>query len=350
MLSTYGWFHGITSLGVLIIYLYFGSFFIYKSKKTDAKLLFYLGIMIIITGLINLRITSDFLTILITGKNSNYSYFFHFILGWIWAPIAGGIGLYIATELLIPKKKWYVLSIYSFLLILLFIVWMYDPASNVVIIYPKNSGEELVESEIIIGSPSSIIIFIMLPITIGFGGFGNLIKSFQSKGILRKKFLSLSIAWFLTHTFVVLEAFAPLGFSILFKFGFIISLWFFYYGLREEPESIEIITEKEIQVQDGLFIIRKRPTMITEEEVSISKEKKICLVCKGKISGYDVYICPGCDTLYCEKCAHAIETLENACWVCNEPIDKSKPVKITKYTEKKKDIEPVKRSHINSND
>ncbi len=41
-----------------------------------------------------------------------------------------------------------------------------------------------------------------------------------------------------------------------------------------------------------------KPKKITEEEVSVSKEKKICLVCKSKISGLN-FICSDCGTFYC---------------------------------------------------
>jgi len=57
------------------------------------------------------------------------------------------------------------------------------------------------------------------------------------------------------------------------------------------------------------------------------------LVCKGKASGFNIYLCPNCDSLYCNKCAEALSELENACWVCNGPIDDSKPVKIMKSEE-----------------
>ncbi|NVM16343.1 MAG: hypothetical protein HWN80_01400 [Candidatus Lokiarchaeota archaeon] len=36
------------------------------------------------------------------------------------------------------------------------------------------------------------------------------------------------------------------------------------------------------------------------------------------------FICPECETFYCENCAKAIIDLENACWACNEPLDASK--------------------------
>ncbi len=63
-----------------------------------------------------------------------------------------------------------------------------------------------------------------------------------------------------------------------------------------------------------------------EEEVSVFRDKKVCLVCKGEPSGFNVFICPECDSIYCDKCARALSDLENICWVCESPLDKSKPV------------------------
>ena len=74
------------------------------------------------------------------------------------------------------------------------------------------------------------------------------------------------------------------------------------------------------------FVLYTRPNRITEEEVISHIEKKICLVCKNKILKF-TYICPECEIFYCMNCAQAIANLENVCWVCNTPIDESKPVK-----------------------
>ena len=71
----------------------------------------------------------------------------------------------------------------------------------------------------------------------------------------------------------------------------------------------------------------KTPQKITEEEVTYYKERKICLVCKGNIKGFNNYICPKCEVLYCENCARTLIDLENACWACESPLDKSKPSK-----------------------
>ena len=67
-----------------------------------------------------------------------------------------------------------------------------------------------------------------------------------------------------------------------------------------------------------------RPQKLTEEEVSISIERKICLVCKGEVSR-NIYICPECKTFYCRKCSESLIMMENACWVCNSPFDVSLP-------------------------
>jgi len=75
-----------------------------------------------------------------------------------------------------------------------------------------------------------------------------------------------------------------------------------------------------------------KPKNITEEEVTFHREKKICLVCKGKVGGF-MYMCSKCSALYCGNCAQSLIQLEKACWACNEAIDKSKPVKLEKEEE-----------------
>ncbi len=66
-------------------------------------------------------------------------------------------------------------------------------------------------------------------------------------------------------------------------------------------------------------------SQITEEKVAISKEKKICLVCRGEVFGFS-YACK-CGANYCENCARALINLENVCWACDVSIDYSKPSK-----------------------
>ncbi|MHA2186283.1 MAG: hypothetical protein ACXAAI_14915 [Promethearchaeota archaeon] len=329
LLSDEGWLTGIASITVVVIYYYFGLLFMYKSKKYNAKRLFQLSIMILLTGSFYIRRSIEFFNVILTGRNPYFSPSLEFILGLIWAPLSGAVSLVISTSLLIPKKKNYILIVFLCLLVTLFTVWILDPVNNVKIEYPTIPGEELTDINIVIGSPSGNLIILMMLFPLSFGGVGTLIKGIQSEGIIRRKFLFISIAWWLATIVVVLEAFTFSILTILYKIGLLISLGLNYYGLKEAPERLEERpTEKEILIKDGLFRIRKRPDHITEEEVSISKEKKICLICKGKLSGYNIFVCPYCDAFYCENCARALESLENACWVCNEPIDKAKPVRL----------------------
>jgi len=95
-----------------------------------------------------------------------------------------------------------------------------------------------------------------------------------------------------------------------------------YYTLKFiKPE---MILEKDEEPKDVLAAFR-RSKEITEEEITISKERGICVVCKGKLER-KMYICPSCNTFYCNNCSESLAELENMCWVCNTPFDKSKPV------------------------
>jgi hypothetical protein len=90
-------------------------------------------------------------------------------------------------------------------------------------------------------------------------------------------------------------------------------------------------------------LIQKRTiftVQVSEEKIAVSKEKKICLVCKGEVIGFS-YICK-CGANYCENCARALTNLENVCWACELPIDYSKPSK--PYKEEKARVQIGEKS------
>ena len=155
---------------------------------------------------------------------------------------------------------------------------------------------------------------------------GLLIKGTISVGVIRKKIFLLVIGLFLGLTCGILDTFTFPGIVIIFiRSGIIFSILFLYLGLREESaEPKKKSVKKKVEIEDGLFRLTKRPDQITEEEIMFHKEKKICLVCKGKVPKL-LYMCPDCDALYCVKCSEALSEAENACWVCNASIDDSKP-------------------------
>jgi len=115
------------------------------------------------------------------------------------------------------------------------------------------------------------------------------------------------------------------------------------------------LREKEISLSDRMklagmneqmeHLLRNRESLTTqvkEKQITVFKERKICTVCKGDILGF-MYTCK-CDALYCDKCIQAITELENICWVCNAPIDVTKPIK--PYKQEEVGIEDIiKKNH-----
>ena len=105
VLSFAGWMNGISCAGVVISGFVLGMFFIYKSKKTNAKLLFYMGLATILAGLTWVGNVVDFIAILLTSRNLDNSYGLRSILGFMWAPPAYFIMIYIGLELLMEEKR-----------------------------------------------------------------------------------------------------------------------------------------------------------------------------------------------------------------------------------------------------
>ena len=124
--------------------------------------------------------------------------------------------------------------------------------------------------------------------------------------------------------------------------------------LRNQTSMWEQLKESDISLTERIKLagldkqidqlLQKHLTLtsqIKEETVTILKDRKICLVCKGDVLGF-MFTC-SCDTIYCENCARALTELENVCWVCDTPIDIAKPTK--PYKEEKLDeIDIVKKT------
>ncbi|MFX1572331.1 MAG: RING finger protein [Promethearchaeota archaeon] len=287
----------------------------------------------------------DFITILLTNKNVDNSYGLAGISNFMWMPIVAILFNYIGMELLIPEKLT-LKKIILFSLVIIGIIYeiflFLDPMSNFNFVYPETSGENLIDGPINMNSPIGIINSFYLITGLFVLGGGFLFKSLQTKGVVRKKFIYLSVGWLIIIVFGFIEIFIYFGyyevFLTLIRLGIILSFSLWYIGIREEPvEPIKERPKKEVKVEESLFRLTQKPDHITEEEVTFHKEKKICLVCKGKLEDF-VFICSHCDVLYCEKCARTLSNLENACWVCNTPIDKSKPIKPYK---KREDVEDI---------
>jgi len=104
--------------------------------------------------------------------------------------------------------------------------------------------------------------------------------------------------------------------------------------------SRKTLREKEAELED----LRGQREEITEGDITLSKEKHICLVHKGAIEGYS-WICPSCGAYYCFRCIEALKDSENVCWSCENPIDPDKPSAISKIKgedKKKKNLIDLK--------
>ncbi len=331
-----------------------GLFFMFQGRKTKTKLLFYYGLALIgISITLGFGTFIDFTTILITGNNMDGQLKLYIF----WAPtgFTAPVMAYVWAEILIPKKKWYFLSIILFLNMLSLLDLFIFHWTTEIIVPPIIPGEGLIEVYYDLPIPTQKFPFRWNVFTYSYAltiGVGLLYKASGTKGIFRKKYIYLSIGIILYSLsrilmFQMVQAFGE-EVQYIFMIIDVTSLVTAYLGLRAEPEERKKKVKKKIIAKDSLFRIIERPEQITDEEVSYYREKKICLMCKGKVAGFNIFLCPKCEALYHQNCARTLSDLENACWVCNQPIDEKKPTKPFKIAEEKKIVEDVVKKENNS--
>jgi hypothetical protein len=267
------------------------------------------------------------------------------ILSWMW--VAPGVisGIYFGIEFITPNKKKYLIITYLILGVIFELFLFLDTMNSTSYVYPANPGENLIDAQLVLRSPAGILSVIFILTAVIILGFGFLIKGINTTGIIRKKFLYLSagfLIWALTAAFEGLTA--PGIFLFICRFIMISSFVFLYFGVKEEAiKPKQLIPDKGISREMSEISLTKilnmsRPEKITEQEVTYYREQKICLVCKGKISGLN-FVCPNCTALYCIKCFEVLSNAENACWVCDNIIDNSMPKKEYSKKDTKEEIE-----------
>ncbi len=236
MLTVFGLIDGITASGVVIFGFIFGFFFLYKARKSGAKILTILGFVNILAGLMYLGVFTDFLVVLATETNLDNTYGLVGILSYIWFAPVMILALYIGAELLIPKRKWFLIAITIAICVLFEILFFLDPMGTFNFVDPINPGESLIDYNVNMFTPAGIIMAVLLLLVLIILGFGFLIKSFQSTGVLRKKFLFLSLGAICFCLFGLLEGLTAPGdiaMVIFVRAGYLISFWLMYYGLKD---------------------------------------------------------------------------------------------------------------------
>ncbi|TKJ25353.1 MAG: hypothetical protein CEE42_07735 [Promethearchaeota archaeon Loki_b31] len=233
MLILEGWIDGITASGVVIFGIIFGIFFLYKSRKSGARILTILGIVNILAGLMYLGVFTDFLVVLMTETNLDNTYGLVGILSYIWfAPIII-LAIYIGAELLVPKKKWYFMILIIILSAIFEVFFILDPLGTFNFVDPVNPGETLIDYNVNMFTPAGIIMAVLLLTVLIILGFGFLIKSIKSSGVLRKRFFLLSMGSICFCIFGLLEGLTAPGLMVIFvRIGYLTSFWLMYFGLK----------------------------------------------------------------------------------------------------------------------
>jgi len=343
-----GWGNGLSATFGLIFGLVLGLGIVIQARKIKAKLLTLMGFNILLAGFGWVGITLDFLSILLTGSNLPNPGGWMGIINTMWAPLILVISLYIGAELMIPKIKKIIFAAFLIITVIFEFLLFIDPLGTFYFEVPILPGSNLIKIYIYTNSPINLLFVSFQFIGFIFCGFGYLIKSFKSIGVLKSKFLLLSIGYLL---FVGIPIFSALMSRVNIRIPIIFSrlvmasaFLFFYFGLRETPAEKKKKEHyvREVKVEESLFRLYERPLQISEEEVIFHRDRKICLVCKGDVIRLS-YICPKCNALYCIKCSEELSNQENMCWVCNDPFDESKPMRPDKIIYKDKN--GLKKKH-----
>jgi hypothetical protein len=338
MLSIDGWINGIIAFVIIIFATVVGWSFFYKSIKSKMRLLSYAALMIVFGWIYVLITCIDFISIISTGTNTDIPEEILAIINFMWLVFSAFCSYIYCIKIIIPEKKQLKLLIFAFIIVSFsfFEIFLFlDPSGAISFISPDMLGENLIIYHFTMGHISTISMLITIPVYLGLCGYGFLNKSFHSTGVLKKKYRYISFGIFFYTGSGLLEGIGFFSNLLIFsRIGLFLSILFWYLGLREEPaEKVKIKVKKQIKTKEGLIRLTERPSQITEEEIFLYKEKKICIVCKGQATGFNIFVCPSCDMLYCRTCAEALSNLENTCWACNNPIDNSKPIKPEKEVE-----------------
>ncbi len=212
----------------------------------------------------------DFATIVFTmGNNMDNSYGLYSILSYMWVPIPLILAMLITAQILLPEMKWYIVSIYVILGIIFEFFVFFDTLNSFIFDDPINPGWSLIDARFNVSSPAFVLIAIF-DFSVLFNGIGFLRKSIQSKGIIRRKNLYLSIGFFIFVFFTIFDVFNFPGFSLyIVRIGINFCYLFFYLGLKEESaKPKKLLPKKQAKIKDSLFFFTEKPGQTTEELVN----------------------------------------------------------------------------------
>ena len=114
---------------IVISAIVIGFYFFYKSRKLNAKLLTYAGLMIMSIGALYLGAASDFIVKFLTEKNIKPEQL-RGLLSYMWVPLTVILAMYIGIQILNMGKKAIILIITYLTAAVIFEVFMFLDAEN----------------------------------------------------------------------------------------------------------------------------------------------------------------------------------------------------------------------------
>ncbi|MHA1268548.1 MAG: hypothetical protein ACTSPY_02055 [Candidatus Helarchaeota archaeon] len=206
-LSLIEWLNGLTSLLIIIFAGLFGIFIFIRSKKQESSMLLFGALMGIFAGMLWLGPATDFLSVLITGKNLPNELIYG-ALTFMWVLPLFVCSMVIGGDLMFSKRKYqYILVVFSIILGIIFELFLFLDLDGAITDEPNPGGYALYDASIEIGHPTFYLIGIMLVFLFCFVVLGGLRHSIITTGALRKRFLYMSVAIFLFIPIAIIDAF-----------------------------------------------------------------------------------------------------------------------------------------------
>ena len=239
MVSSTGMIDGFLAIVIVVLCILIGIFSILKSKTTLQKIT---GIVIICMGLTMLGPMIDFFTLLATNINTELWEIYP-ILGYIWILPILVLGAIMGAEAILPGKKKLLIIISALLGIIFEIVLFYTVMNEDPMVFIKsdtsilNPNESLLNMRIIIEEMLGIILIVSMIICLVMifiiDGIGFMQKAGESSGVIKNKFILISLGWILFIVFGVIDSIIDLGDLISIpRMLIIISAGCLYLGTR----------------------------------------------------------------------------------------------------------------------
>lgn len=195
MVDVLGLLDGLTASGILLSATIFALLSLYKGIKLKAKLLIVAAIGMLFVGAFWSGPSLDFILVTFTGTNITPIEFYA-ILSYMWVAPALIVSMYLGGSLLIPKKKWLLVGVFIILgIVFEYFLWFQTSESFVITL--NLPGQELIDSSFNKSHPTFLLIALFLISVLVFLSIGFLYKAKQATGELRKKFLYLSLGFFI---------------------------------------------------------------------------------------------------------------------------------------------------------